>query len=127
MCPAPNVAGPGHAATLTMKNELPDDQLNSLLREWKVDAEPNPRLADGVWRRIAQREADKEAASLPARCRRWMSALFTPRTGFAWGATAALAITLTSAWLGHRSADTAAAAPTAEHYLASVDPYRMTP
>ena len=109
-----------------MKNELPDDQLNSLLREWKVDAEPHPRFADGVWRRIAQRGADAEAASFSARWRRWMSALFTPRTGFAWGATAALAITLTSAWLGHQSAP-AAAAPTAEHYLASVDPYRMTP
>ena len=107
-----------------MKNELPDDQLHSLLREWKVDAEPHPRFSEGVWRRIAQGEA--ESSPWITRWRRWMS-LQTGQIGVAWGAAAAVIITVGAAWFGHATAAPDAATPSASSYLASVDPYRMTP
>lgn len=109
-----------------MKSELPDDKLNALLREWKVDAEPHPRFAEGVWRRIAQREAKAASSTLSARWQRWLSGI-NRRTGVAWGAAATIVITMASAWLGHRAAVNVAATPTAETYLTSADPYRMPP
>ena len=109
-----------------MKNELPDEQLNSLLREWKVDAEPHPRFFEGVWRCIARREAEAGDCSWSARWQRWTSAL-APGHGFQWGAAAAVMLTASAAWLGHATATSDASTPSASSYLASVDPYRMTP
>jgi|GEM_PF-4424889 len=106
-----------------MKNELPGDQLNALLQEWKVDAGAPPRFSEAVWRRIARREAESSTRS--ARWQRWTTAL-SRRNGFAWGAAAAVVLTAAAAWLGHSTAPTSAA-PDANSYLASVDPYRMTP
>ena len=107
-----------------MKNELPGDQLNALLHEWKVDAETPPRFSEGVWQRVARRES--ESTTWSARWQRWTSAL-SQRNGFAWGAAAAIVLTAAAAWLGHSSAPGESAAPDASSYLASVDPYRMTP
>ena len=107
-----------------MNNELSDEQLHSLLREWKVGAEPHPRFSDNVWRRIAR--AESAASPWISRWREWMG-LPARTAGLAWGAAAAAIITAGAAWFGYVSAAPDAATPSASSYLVSVDPYRMMP
>ena len=110
-----------------MKENPPDKSLTVLLREWNVDAKPGPDFAAGVWRRIARRGAETPVATLNAGRARWWGVL-NGRMDFAWGAAAALLITLGAGWLGHRSGTSQAdSTPNDISYLASVDPYRMTP
>ena len=107
-----------------MKDEMPDKQLDALLREWKVAAEPHPRFRESVWRRIAQREADAAATTLPARLGEWLLRL-RQRPQTAWGVAAAFVVILGAGWLGFRSSPPQT--PNSGSYLDSVDPYRMTP
>lgn len=109
-----------------MKNELPDESLPALLRDWKVDAEPSPRFSDGVWRRIAEREAEALSTSWSARWKQWLTG-FNRSSDLAWGAVAAVVVTAGAGWMGIRTADSASTGPPSpDSYLASVDPYRMT-
>lgn len=108
-----------------MKNEMPDEPLDALLQEWKIDAEPPPRFREGVWRRIAQRECGA-AAPRPADRVRWIFGL-KPRAELAWGLAAALVAILGAGWLGFRNSPPPASVPDPGSYLASVDPYRMIP
>ncbi len=110
-----------------MNENLSDETLTAMLREWTVDAKPGSDFSAGVWRRIAQREAETPISTLPSGRPRWWSD-FNRKMDFAWGAAAALFITLGAGWLGHRSGTPhSGSLPDADSYLASVDPYRMTP
>lgn len=38
-----------------------NDPLRQALREWRVEASPPPRFAEGVWRRIERQERESES------------------------------------------------------------------
>ena len=108
-----------------MKKELPDEALPALLQDWKVDAELSPRFSDGVWRRIAEREAKVLSTSWSARLNQWLSG-FNSSRDLACGAVAAVVVTAGAGWMGLRTTDySSTVAPSPDSYLASVDPYRM--
>ena len=108
-----------------MKNELPDEALPALLQDWKVDAEPSPRFSEGVWRRIAEREAAVLTTSWSARLNQWLGG-FNSSMDLAWGAVAAVVVTAGAGWMGLRTSDpSSTGSPSPDNYLASVDPYRM--
>lgn len=107
-----------------MKSEPSDGQLNSLLCEWKIDMEPDSGFSNGVWRRIGQREAEVHAASRCVRFLKWTKAL-SQRTDLAWGAVAAVIITIGAGWMGFRTGSAQPGSPPSSSYLALVDPYRM--
>ena len=108
-----------------MKNELPDEALPALLQDWKVDAEPSPRFSDGVWRRIAEREAEALSTSWSFRLNPWLAGLNSSRD-LAWGAVAAVVVTAGAGWMGLRTTDPSSTGPPSpDSYLASIDPYRM--
>ena len=77
-----------------MKKELPDEALPALLQDWKVDAELSPRFSEGVWRRIAEREAKVLSTSWSARLNQWLSG-FNSSRDLACGAVAAVVVTAT--------------------------------
>ena len=108
-----------------MKNKPADEALSAVLLDWKVDAEPSPRFSEGVWRRIAEREAEALSTSWSARWKQWLDGF--NRTGdLAWGAVAAVIVTAGAGWMGLRTADPSSTGPPSpDSYLASVDPYRM--
>lgn len=108
-----------------MKNKLPDESLSALLQEWKADAEPSPRFSEGVWRRIAEREAAVLSSSWSARWKQWLTG-FNKSRDLAWGALAAVVVTAGAGWMGLRTSDpSSTGSPSPDNYLASVDPYRM--
>lgn len=47
-------------------------RLSALLRSWQVPAEPPPRFADAVWRRIANEESATAASSAPVSPFSWL-------------------------------------------------------
>lgn len=110
-----------------MKKEPPDEPLSSLLREWKVSDEPAPGFADEVWRRVQRNNAPPRTASWLSRWRSWIGGLAQSHD-FAWGMAAALVLVMGAGWLGTRGGETPkTGAPSPGSYLASVDPYRMSP
>ncbi len=108
-----------------MKNEPPDESLPALLQDWKVNAEPSPRFSEGVWRRIAEREAEALSSSWSVRWKQWLTG-FNRSRDLAWGALAAVVVTAGAGWMGLRTTDPSSTAPSSpDSYLVSVDPYRM--
>ena len=108
-----------------MKNEPPDESLAALLHGWKVDAECPPHFSKGVWRRIAQREAEALSTPWSVSWKQWPGS-FNRSTDLAWGALAAVVLTAGAGWMGLRTTGhSTTAPPSPDSYLASVDPYRM--
>ena len=108
-----------------MKNEPSDESLSALLQDWKIDAESPPRFSEGVWRRIAEREAEALSISWSVRWNQWLAG-FNRSRDLAWGAVAAVVVTAGAGWMGLRTNGASSpSAPSPDSYLASVDPYRM--
>ncbi len=101
-----------------------DDALNSLLRQWQVDAPLPPRFQEQVWRRITRAEGPQPESAFLAGFS-WLMDTLLPRPRFA---LAYMAILLSAgiaagSWTA-QAKTTRLESTLRQRYIQSVDPYR---
>jgi hypothetical protein len=105
------------------RSESNDVQLNSLLREWVVDAPPPPRFQELVWQRIARTEA-RATRGFWVGLSQWLEvALPRPKIAFAY-LTALLVLGMTAGSVAAQLKSSHLNAALSARYVQSIDPYR---
>ncbi|MGO8701399.1 MAG: hypothetical protein ACLQVY_27250 [Limisphaerales bacterium] len=105
--------------------ERSDKPLNTVLRQWTVEAPLPPRFREQVWQRIARSEEAASPASRPS-LTAWLESVFSrPTLAVCYIAVLLLAGATTGLWQAKYRSSQAELLWRAL-YVQSIDPYRMS-
>ena|SRR5579871_2285518 len=107
-------------------NHYENDNLNGVLRTWRITEPLPPHFRDAVWLRI-ERENAKSGFSLLAALSVWLrSVLPLPKVALCYVTTLLLAGMVSGLWIGHEESHRMNA-DLGLRYVRSVDPYKADP
>jgi hypothetical protein len=116
-------AEPAARVFMRLENTAPDEKLDDLLREWKIEESLPPRFDEGVWQRVARQE-DRRTTTMLDRLSGWVGLLLArPSVAVSYVALL-LMVGLAAGYWQARSTEARTDERLGARYVQMLDPYQ---
>jgi hypothetical protein len=108
---------------MRLENTAPDEKLDELLREWKVEESLPPRFGERVWQRVARQE-DRRTTTVLDRLSGWVGQALARRSVAVSYVALLLLVGLAAGYWQARSTEARTDERLGLRYVHLVDPYQ---